>query len=328
MAGRLDEAKQLCAVMFHITLWIILPLVSLWLPFYLLFTRFWFLMCAYAVWYYIDFDTPAKGSRNCCALRESRIWKHFADYFPITLVKTAELPPNKNYILGCHPHGVLSVGAFTHLCTNGTGFMEKFPGLTSNILTLTGQFYFPFRREFGLLLGGCESSRRSLDYLLSSQSIGRCIGIVVGGAEEALDAHDGKHHLNLSHRRGFCKYALKYGAALVPSYSFGENDVFIQSDNERGTNLRQVQTLIKKVCGFCPPLFHGRGLLYKSFGLLPFRKPITTVVGAPIQVEKVEEPTHEQINELHQKYVRELTKLFNEHKSKYGMDQHDNLVIH
>lgn len=48
---------------------------------------------------------------------------------------------------------MLSVGAFTHLCTSGTGFGDLFPGLRTNILTLSCQFYFPFRREFGILLG-------------------------------------------------------------------------------------------------------------------------------------------------------------------------------
>ncbi|CAD5220369.1 unnamed protein product [Bursaphelenchus xylophilus] len=328
MLVRLDEAKQLGSVLFHITLWIILPLVSVWLPIYLFCTRFWWIIAMYCVWYVYDFNTPAHGSRNFKAFRESRIWNRFAEYFPISLVKTAELPPNKNYILGCHPHGVLSVGAFTHLCTNGTGFKEKFPGLKSNILTLSGQFYFPFRREFGILLGGCESSKRSLEYLLTSETKGRCIGIVVGGAEEALDAHDGKHYLNLNNRRGFCKYALKYGADLVPSYSFGENDIFKQSDNDRGTNLRQLQSLIKKVCGFCPPLFHGRGIIYRSFGILPFRRPIKTVVGAPIHVDRVENPTREQVDELHQKYVDELVKLFNQHKFDCGLTENDQIVIH
>ena len=111
----------------------------------------------------------------------------------------------------CHPHGVFSVGAFTSLCTEATGFSELFPGMDSTILTLNGQFYFPLRREIGEFLGGCESSRRSLSYLLKNPGKGRVIGIVVGGAEEALDAAPGTHNLHIKSRRGFCKFALTHG---------------------------------------------------------------------------------------------------------------------
>lgn len=153
----------------------------------------------------------------------------------------------------CHPHGVFSIGAFVSFCTNATGFSELFPGLEPNICTLNGQFYFPFRRELGIglgallfswpkdwakidffpiltglpplmvlsqTLGGVESSHASLTYLLknpadSNQNGGRMIAIVVGGAEEALDAHPGKHDLTLNTRKGFVKFALKYGYAFI-----------------------------------------------------------------------------------------------------------------
>lgn len=31
------------------------------------------------------------------------------DYFPIALVKTADLDPSKNYVFGYHPHGKKSL---------------------------------------------------------------------------------------------------------------------------------------------------------------------------------------------------------------------------
>jgi hypothetical protein len=115
-------------------------------------------MLLYAVWYVYDFQTPALGSRKWVYLKSSAIWKYFANYFPIKLVKAAELPATRNYILGCHPHGVLSIGAFAHLCTDGTGFAKHFPDLEPNILTLNGQFWFLFRREIGMALGAENGS--------------------------------------------------------------------------------------------------------------------------------------------------------------------------
>ena len=42
--------------------------------------------------------------------------------------------------------------------------------------------------------------------------------------------------------------------------------------------------------------------------MLPYRKPITVVVGKPIPVEKVENPTSEQILAMHAKYISALVK--------------------
>lgn len=52
-----------------------------------------------------------------------------------------------------HPHGIMSLGAFTTFCTDGTGFWEAYSGLKPYLAALNGQFWFPFRREFILLSG-------------------------------------------------------------------------------------------------------------------------------------------------------------------------------
>ncbi|CAK5008029.1 unnamed protein product [Meloidogyne enterolobii] len=135
----------------------------------------------------------------------------------------------------CHPHGLFSIGAFTHLCTSSTGFSEKFPGLKPNLLTLNGQFWFPFRREIGIGLG-VESSAKSLRFVLNNPKGGALAGIVIGGAEEVLDSKPGSTDLNLMRRLGFCRIALETGASLVPSYSFGENDVYEQYTHPREFN--------------------------------------------------------------------------------------------
>lgn len=43
-------------------------------------------------------------------------------------------------------------------------------------------------------------------------------------------------------------------------------------------------------------------------------------VGKPILVEKDENPTQDKINGLHQTYMDELEKLFDENKAKYGYE--------
>lgn len=66
-------------------------------------------------------------------------------------------------------------------------------------------------------------------------------------------------------------------ADLVPIYSFGENEVFDQVENPRGTWLRYIQERLQSIMGISLPLFHARGVFQYSFGLMPYRKPINTV---------------------------------------------------
>jgi len=55
-----------------------------------------------------------------------------------------------------------------------------------------------------------------------------------------------------------------------------------------------------------------------NFGFLPFRKPINVVVGAPIKVEKVEDPTLEQIFAVRDEYVQALKDLYEKHNPILG----------
>jgi len=55
------------------------------------------------------------------------------------------------------------------------------------------------------------------------------------------------------------------------------------------------------------------------FSFLPFRRPITTVVGPPIIVEKQSRPSQEKVDALHQRYCDALTELFDKHKCDYGV---------
>jgi hypothetical protein len=83
-----------------------------------------------------DFDQSSRGGRRFSVVRNLAIWKYYCNYFPIKLVKTHELPPAKNYILGYHPHGVISLGAFGAFATEGAGFSKIFPGIVPHLMTL------------------------------------------------------------------------------------------------------------------------------------------------------------------------------------------------
>lgn len=290
----------------------------------LLFTRFWLVSVLYAAWWYLDWDTPQQGGRRIQALRRCVVWKYMKDYFPVSLVKTAELDPSRNYLAGFHPHGVLAAGAFLNLCTESTSFPEIFPGIRPYLMMLTVWFRAPFFRDYIMSGGLVTSDKESAAHILSRKDGGNLLGVIVGGAQEALNARPGAYKLLLRNRKGFVRLALMHGADLVPIFSFGENDLYDQVENSPGSWLRLIQNRLQKIMGISLPLFHGRGIFQYNFGLLPYRRPITTVVGKPIRVQKIQNPSQEEVDRLHQHYIKELCDLFEAHKLKYNVpaDRH------
>ena len=131
----------------------ILPIVSILLTIILLFTSLYWLSLAYLSWIFYDVvlkQTSKRAGRRWGLFRRSIHWRYFRDYFPINLVKTAELESSKNYIFGYHPHGVLGCGALCNFGTEATDFSKVFPGLTPHLCTLKENFKLPIIR--GLLL--------------------------------------------------------------------------------------------------------------------------------------------------------------------------------
>ncbi|XP_028043923.1 2-acylglycerol O-acyltransferase 2-A-like [Bombyx mandarina] len=304
------------------TAWVCLALFGqgtlLYLFLTLLYSDYWWLGILYAAWMLNDIDVCHKGGRTIQWVRNWGWWNYFRDYFPIKLVKTADLEPSKNYLFACYPHGVLSSGAYCSFATNALNFHKLFPGLTPHLIVLGGHFLFPFFRDLILSLGTCASSQESLLHLLNPKRFqGNCVAIMVGGAAEALDSHPGKYKIILSRRKGFIRIAMKSGASLVPVFSFGETDVFRPLNNPENSLLRRIQEKVRQITGVSPVFPLGRGMFQYSFGVVPLRSPVTTVVGAPMEVTRNLEPTDEEVDEVHAEFTKRLVQLFENEKSKY-----------
>ncbi|KAF1378709.1 hypothetical protein PFLUV_G00193340 [Perca fluviatilis] len=289
---------------------------------YLMFTSLWPLSTLYFIWLVMDWQTPERGGRRTTFVRKWRVWEHLRDFFPIKLVKTAELNPNKNYILGCHPHGIMSFGGFACFSTESCGFTKVFPGMQATLVVLAGLFRLPLLREYLMSAGICPVSKPSLVHLLSKNGKGNAVVIVIGGAAEALYSSPGVNAVVMKKRKGFVRVALEFGADLVPVYSFGENELFRQVIFSESSLGRRLQDLFKKIMGFAPCLFVGEHLAF-----LPYRTPVTTVVGCPISVPKRVTPTEEEVDHYHKLYMEALSKLFHEHKVSCGLSDSHKLRI-
>lgn len=145
------------------------------------------------------------------------------------------------------------------------------------------------------------------------------------GAQESLAAHSGTYDLTLKKRKGFVEVALTRGASLVPVFAFGENDLFDQVPNPEGSWVRHVQQWMTRTAGFTLPLFHGRGIFMYDFGILPYRKEVNTVVGKPIECPLIENPTKEQIDEYHTKYMDAVQELYESYKNRFALKRSQSL---
>ncbi|KAJ9123312.1 hypothetical protein QFC22_001511 [Naganishia vaughanmartiniae] len=205
---------------------------------------FWPLIGPYLVWIFWFDKAPNRGGRTSMWFRRWKVWKHFAGYYPVRfvlsafIIKEADLPPDRPYVFGYHPHGIIGTGAFANFGTESTEFSKLFPGIKTHLLTLSkhrytaqtvapayatfltfsaSNFKIPLYRELLLFLGLCSVSKKSCSNILR-MGPGSTITIVVGGAAESLAAHPGTNDLTLRKRLGFIKIAVREGLVLFGNF--------------------------------------------------------------------------------------------------------------
>jgi len=231
----------------------------------------------------------------------------------LRLVKTCELPADRNYLFCSFPHGILPYGLSVNVGTNSNNFNKLYPGIRTHMITLSLSFSVPFFREIILSQGCCSASEKSLKYILNGPPGSACV-LLVGGIAEALRSFPHDYRLVLKNRKGFIRIALQTGTPLVPVFSFGETNSY--SHVSSGW-CRWLEEKLYTAYGVPLVIISGRGFLQKFFGLLPKQTNITTVVGKPIPLPKIDDPEEQDIQKYHSIFVSNLQDLFDKHKQKY-----------
>lgn len=225
-------------------------------------------------------------------------------------------PADQPHIFCLHPHGIAGLSWITSLALDARSMRRRI-GLDIRIATVSANFRIPLWRDLIMGLGFVDASKASAAYQLAQR---RNLGIVIGGAREALDAHPQRFDLTLARRTGFVRLALKYGASLVPCLSFGENELFSQVPNPPGSAARKLQDAMIRTLGFTLPAVYGRGIFQYSLGLLPHRHPLHVVWGQPMRVPQVHNPTDEDIARVHAQYVRRLRDMYEAYAPQFAGD--------
>jgi 2-acylglycerol O-acyltransferase 2 len=216
---------------------------------------------------------------------------------------------NKQTLYGVHPHGVFCMG-WAKLFLNDDGRFDN----RVRFCFAPYLYQTPFFRLFALLLGkpGSASKQDMISYLRNGESV----ALPPGGFEEATITSLDHDRVYIRRRTGFIKLCLQHGVALRPVYVFGEKDCYY---NMQG--LWKLRLLLNR---YGLPTIFPWGCLWMP--LLPkLNAQLYIVIGEPIAVPKINDPTKEDIRIWHDKYINSLIKIYETHKERaYYRDKNRN----
>lgn len=258
-------------------------------------------------------DTPPALARRFLSFSLQAAYK----YYPVSVIfeDRAALDSGHPFVVGYEPHGVLPQGmsAFSRFPA------EPLPrGLAnSRICASSALFLAPVIRHLAWWLGVQPASRHDVSAALKG---GSTVLLCPGGVQECLFMQQGEEHVYLRKRHGFARLALQHGAPLVPVFAFGQTPVYWFKrpflDFWKGWIPAATWSRIARRVGFLPMLVWG-----------PWRIPLIIVVGKPIPVVRVADPSAEQVQQLLGAFISEMGALFERNKAAAGYPA-TQLIVH
>ena len=233
---------------------------------------------------------------------------------------------NNQSILAFVPHGIFPFGY-------GFGFLpfisEKIFGMIRPVVA-TATNLIPFLRDLLVWSNKVDASYNSVNDALRLGN-GDRIGINPGGIDEIfLTYHPSKPNTEYCIvRKGFIRFAYKYNIPIYPIYCFGATKMF------RRLQLPYLfDAYISHILRISFVIFYG------VFGLpIPYRQKLMYIIGNPIIGPSslstlnnnsggngVHDYENQIVDEMHQQFCNELTRIFHRHKKAYGWD-HKSLDI-
>eukprot|EP00310_Coccolithus_braarudii_P015570 CAMPEP_0183341838 /NCGR_PEP_ID=MMETSP0164_2-20130417/8046_1 /TAXON_ID=221442 /ORGANISM="Coccolithus pelagicus ssp braarudi, Strain PLY182g" /LENGTH=192 /DNA_ID=CAMNT_0025512265 /DNA_START=404 /DNA_END=979 /DNA_ORIENTATION=- len=177
-------------------------------------------------------------------------------------------------------------------------------------------FYSPLFLLYTRLLG--RPGRANKENMSELMRGSHDLALIPGGFEEATLTSGGQaERVFIRERRGFVKYCLQYGYAICPCFSFGEKQLY--------SNVQGWWKLRLALNKFGVPAIFPWG--QRLLPLAPKPSPLHVVVGAPLVLERVEQPTVEQVAAAHEEYVSALSRLFERHKARAYGDEARGLTL-
>jgi 2-acylglycerol O-acyltransferase 2 len=224
--------------------------------------------------------------------------------FKVVVEDMAKLKMFNQGIFALEPHDVLP----THIMSMHQ-VLESVPGYKTTGCVSSACFVIPIMKHVYSWMGAISVDKKDLTrFIKDGGSPVFCPG---GVAEATLLKDDKECAIFLKKRLGFVKMALQNGIPLIPSFGFGLRGCYDYV-------LPKSKLLEKfgRFIGFMPMLIFG------MWGL-PFGPPKpcaqTIIIGDPIPVEKMDNPSEEVLKKYHAMYIAALTDIFERNKEECGM---------
>eukprot|EP00397_Hematodinium_sp_SG-2012_P034717 GEMP01037260.1.p1 GENE.GEMP01037260.1~~GEMP01037260.1.p1 ORF type:complete len:347 (+),score=56.86 GEMP01037260.1:122-1162(+) len=220
-----------------------------------------------------------------------------------TFIREVELDSKERYLFAWAPHGILGV---IRCGSGGTLWSQLFPGIFPRWASFSGAFFIPGAREFSLCVGCVDASFKTLS------ALGESIHLLPGGIREMnLTDPDSKvTYLTVKDRNGFVRLAQTSNLKIVPVFCFGEKWVHKRSEVPWPLNAAI------RCLGWSPLYPCGRW-----YTLMPNDQDMGWVYGHPIETQD------RSIEEIHEDYCKELHRIFNTYKKRFGYDDDETLMI-
>lgn len=247
------------------------------------------LLLSSVLWNYVNWE----GFDDLCMFEYAR------RYFDFTVYKESEIK-SKNVLFASFPHGLFPM-SFPLL----SGISSKvFPEIKKPKMAVANSLFYtpvvsPIISWFGCIPADTLSIKDALEK-------GSCI-ITPDGIAGVYCSSSDKELVYCKNHRGFIKIALEEGSDLIPMYCFGHTQTFdvypqIGSWISNLSRIWRFPIVLYKGNGWCP--------------MLPRKVPIVVAIGRAIKVKQCINPTENQIDELHTKFIKKLKKLFNKYKKR------------
>lgn len=221
---------------------------------------------------------------------------HLRETFPIRGEALTNLPSTSLFVW--HPHSLLSVTSVLHNCMGFGGAVQ------GKLACHTLYHTLPIIKDIAHYANTIPAN---FDVMKNTLSSGQSVSVLLGGVREMLKTEEKTIHLVLGKRKGVFRLALETGTPLVPIMTYGENELF---PSVRHPWLNTVNEVLYSWFHIAIPLTSSTALanwvnLY--WNPLP---EVVTHVGDPIPVEKCENPTSKQIEDLRATYITSVRALF------------------
>lgn len=207
------------------------------------------------------------------------------------------------------PHGVVSFGG---ICAGA----DADPRFNSLVTAAAGAVLAtPIVKHVVGVFGLIDASAPSLTKHLARGGVEGSVVLYAGGIAELFKCSTTEERLYLKARKGFIKLALRTGADVIPQYFFGNTSVLSIIQN------RFLETLSRKY-QVSLTIFWGR------WGLpIPRQHKIMYVRAPPMGMPHIKNPTDEDVDKWHKKYMDEISRIFEKYKHRVPHYADKELII-